>query len=100
MGSTTLVLVIIAIVVAFWTGSRWRHHARTWADHKGAKVATKDLRKLRWVTLKGALVAIGVTFLVLLGTGAITVASPDAGHKPATVTPSVHKSSPPARHKS
>lgn len=96
MNPVTLVLVIVAIPIAFRAGSRWRHHARTWADHKGAKDATKGLRKLRWVTLKAAVAALGVTFVFLVATGAITFAVPIAKHKPAVtpVSPSPHPASP------
>jgi ABC-type dipeptide/oligopeptide/nickel transport system permease component len=87
MGPATLILVIFAVLIAFWAGSRWRHNRRTWADHKLTVGGVKSLRKLRWVTLKAALVALVATLLYLVGTGAISFASLDTKHQP-VVTPS------------
>jgi ABC-type Fe3+ transport system permease subunit len=75
MGSATILVVLIAVIVAFWAGSRWRHNTRTWSDYRGAKAGMKSLRKLRWLTLKAALLAVAVTVVYLVGTGAISFAS-------------------------
>jgi ABC-type Fe3+ transport system permease subunit len=74
MGPATVVLVIIAVVIAFWAGDRWRHNKRTWADHKLTSDGLKSLRKLRWVTFKAAVAAIVATLLYLAATGAISFA--------------------------
>ncbi|HEY1484513.1 MAG TPA: hypothetical protein VGF84_00335 [Micromonosporaceae bacterium] len=98
MGAATEVLVVIAAVIAFWAGSRWRHNARTWADHKATADGLKALAKLRWVTLKAALVAVVATIAYLVATGAISFASLDshpgskASHPhPSSSTAPVHR---------
>jgi hypothetical protein len=77
MDDATLVLVIAAVAIAFWAGSRWRHNKRTWSDYQVAKSATKTLQKKRWVTFKAALLAIAATMVYLFATGAITLGAAD-----------------------
>jgi hypothetical protein len=79
----SLVLIILGVVLAFWAGSRWRHHTRTWADHKGAVAGEKKLRKLRWVTLRAALIALVATFAYLLANGTVAVHGVRDGQVPA-----------------
>ena len=75
MNSATLFFIGIAVAVAFWAGSRWRHNTRTWADTRGAKVGWKTLKKTRWVTLKATVIAVLATVAYLIGTGAISLAN-------------------------
>jgi hypothetical protein len=92
MGSTTVILVAIAGVIAFWAGSRWRHNARTWADTRGAKTGWKTLKKTRWLTLKAAVIAVAAAVIYLVGTGAISFASQNIHKTPTThTTPIVRK---------
>jgi ABC-type Fe3+ transport system permease subunit len=92
----TLLLIIIAAMLAFWAGSRWRHHTRTWSDHKGAKAGEKKLRTLRWVTLRAAVLAGVVVLVYLVSTGMVSFAGLNEKAKPAGVNggslaPSPHK---------
>jgi hypothetical protein len=96
MNPGTLLLIIFAVIIAFWAGSRWRHHTRTWKDHKGAVAGEKSLRALRWVTLRAAAVAAAAVLFYLLATGAVSFAGLDGKAKPAAVhdaspTPGAHK---------
>ena len=92
MSPATVFLAIVAAVIAFWAGSRWRHNKRTWADHKLTAEGLRSLRKLRWVTLKAAVAAIVATLLYLAATGAISFASLDRStapsHAPSSARPS------------
>jgi hypothetical protein len=69
---TVVVVSLVAVYLAFRAGSRWRHHRRTWSDHKAAKVATKKLGKTRWGVLRVALLAV---LALLIYETAITVAT-------------------------
>jgi hypothetical protein len=69
---TVVVVSLVAVFLAFRAGSRWRHHRRTWSDHRVAKAATKKLGKTRWSVLKVALIAV---LALLLYETAITVAA-------------------------
>ena len=96
MNPGTLLLIIFAVIIAFWAGSRWRHHTRTWKDHKGAVAGEKTLRALRWVTLRAAAVAASIVLLYLIATGAVSFAGFGGKAKPAGVhnaspTPSAHQ---------
>ncbi len=73
MNAATLILVIAASFIAFWTGSRWRYNKLAWADHRVARAKERTLRKLRWITLRTAIVAIVVLAIWLIGIGAITL---------------------------
>jgi len=91
MGPVTLLLVLIGVVIAFWAGSRWRHHRRTWSDHRSTRALEKTMRKTRWVTFRAALVAVAATFVYLLGTGSISFAHrPAHQSRPGTGTRSAH----------
>lgn len=99
-------LIVAGVVIAFRAGYAWRHHKRTWADHKIARTGEKKLRKLRWKTLFDGILAVAgiVGFLVIIawGThlaGQTTKATPAsvtqtpahrATHAP-TPTPTGHK---------
>lgn len=95
-----VVVSLVAMYLAFRAGSRWRHHRRTWTDHKAAKVATRKLGRTRWGVLRIALLA--VLALVLYET-AITVATAVSSvgdflrtPKPSPTTPGPVRTSPPA----
>jgi ABC-type Fe3+ transport system permease subunit len=87
MTSATLILVLFATGLAFWTGSRWRHNARTWSDTRAAKTGWKKMKKTRWVTLKAVGIASAATFVYLLGTGVISFATPNTPHQPSKPQP-------------
>jgi len=80
MNSATIVLVVIAAAIGIWVGGRWRHHTRTWSDHRNTAALARDLAKLRWKTLAAVLVAALVAALVLAAylTGAGLLATTDA----------------------
>ena len=99
MDAATLILVIAAVCIAFWTGSRWRHNRRTWADHRKARTDEKRLRKLRWLTFRAVTLALFVTTIYFCLTGTITLhigghdkTVPAEVRSPATPSPSPHKS--------
>jgi hypothetical protein len=69
MGTVTFILMLLAVYLAFRAGSRWRHHTRTWSDHKVAAATEKRLRKLRWVTFTAAVGAALIVFIYLTVTG-------------------------------
>jgi hypothetical protein len=97
MNPGTFLLIILAAVVAFWAGSRHRHHTRTWRDHKGAVASEKVLRKYRWVTFRAAVAAGAVLLAYLCGNGEISFAgrTKPAAHSPSPtphVKPSAYKS--------
>src|SRR4051812_30922236 len=53
----TLVIVAAGMVLAFWAGGRWRHHARARSDYKTTAASLTGLRRLRRATFRAALVA-------------------------------------------
>ena len=58
MNSTAVITHAIAAAIAFWAGSRWRHHTRTWSDHRQTAALAKELAARRWKTLLAALTAL------------------------------------------
>ena len=90
MNSATIVLVVIAAAIGIWVGGRWRHHTRTWSDHRQTAALAKALAKSRWQTLLAALTALLVLAACLTGTGLLAAGEPDAPHPaPPCQTPGV-----------
>jgi hypothetical protein len=87
--SVPLVLLIIGAFIAFWAGGKWRHYQRSWADHRAAKRVLKKANAVRWLALRAAWFAVGVTVLYLIASGTISLNVIPARQVPAQIeTPS------------
>ena len=88
MNSATIVLVVIAAAIGIWVGGRWRHHTRTWSDHRNTAALARDLAKLRWKTLAAALIAALVLAAYLTGTGLLATTGAPTPHPTPSCPPS------------
>jgi membrane protease YdiL (CAAX protease family) len=81
--SVPLVLLIIGVFIAFWAGGKWRHYQRSWADHRAAKEVARKANAVRWLAFQAAWVAVAITLLYLVASGAISATVIPTGQVPA-----------------
>ncbi len=98
MGPTTFVMVMGAVIVAFWAGSRWRHHRRSRSDYRTMSANAGKALTVRKTALKAVIPALMATALYVFVTAKLSLSAQDKKQTPA---PSPHPSvavshSPPA----
>jgi len=81
--SVPLVLLIIGVFIAFWAGGKWRHYRRSVADHRAAREVARKANAVRWLAFQAAWVAVAITLLYLVASGAISATVIPSGQVPA-----------------
>ncbi|HKD96117.1 MAG TPA: hypothetical protein VKB69_00820 [Micromonosporaceae bacterium] len=92
MGPGTLLLVVIAGVVAFLLGYRWHHHSRSRADYRVAVSAARKSLQIRRAALRAVVIVAVLCLAYFVGVVRLTMTGQDDSQKPAgvphTVSPS------------
>lgn len=69
--------------MAFWAGDKWRHYRRSVADHRAAREVARKANAVRWLAFQAAWVAVAITLLYLVASGAISATVIPTGQVPA-----------------
>lgn len=89
MGPATFVMVVGAVIVAFWTGSRWRHHRRSRSDYRTLAANAGKGLAVRKAAFKAVIPALLATALYVVVTAKVSLSAQD---KKQTPRPSPHPS--------
>lgn len=89
MGPATFVMVVGAVIVAFWAGSRWRHHRRSRSDYRTMSANAGKALVIRRAALKAVIPALLATALYVVVTAKVSMSAQD---KKQTPSPSPHPS--------
>jgi hypothetical protein len=65
VGADAVILVLIAVIIALFVGSRWRHLSRSRADLRGAKDGIGKARTTRNSAFKSVILPLAVFGLFL-----------------------------------
>lgn len=95
MGPGTLLLVIVAGIVAFALGSRWRHMRHSRSTYRVAVAATRKARSVNRLALRGLIIVGVVTAAYLFGVVRVTMTGQDKGQPPASVPHTGPSAAPP-----